>query len=661
MRSVDFGTSQSRSLSTTRFEGTVALLRYDAEMKKMIFVHVVPTPFDLQFWRTAMVAMAFAVVPAISSLNRATAATPKPPVLPPLDIVAAPKLFPDPLSAALQIPPPQVSTEQALYQFLIAEIAGQRGRTQFAARGMLDLATRTRDARIARRAAEIAFQARETAEARDALLLWLDLEPETLLAKQALGALVGAQGPAENVVETLTQWLGEKDAEKKYAPVLFMQIPYLLARYPDRQKTAVTVAKLALTFPHLAEALYAQGVTAMFAGSRGSALAQLDSALKLRPNFARAAIAKAQLMRGEGSGDKNGNSTVGETDTDAEAANFLEQFLKANPASTDVRIAYARLLVGMRSLLAAREAFRRAAGELPLDPELPYAVGLISLQIEDWAEAEKQFGRTLELLPRDRNPIYFNLALAAEGKKDIDRAITWYRQINQGEYFVSAQLKIANYLAKREGFDAGRSFLREAQKVQSTDTDSPEISTQLVLAEVQMLRELGEQKALTEAYQVLTQALTKQPESIEFLYDRAMVAERVGSVDSMEKDLRKVIKIKPDHAHAYNALGYSFAERGIRLDEAYQLIQTAQSLAPGDPFIQDSLGWVQFRMGRPGEALVTLEKAYAARSDPEIAAHLGEIMWSVGNQTAAMAIWQKALKEFPGNAVLAAVVRRFTR
>ncbi|MEI6738325.1 MAG: tetratricopeptide repeat protein, partial [Pseudomonadota bacterium] len=115
---------------------------------------------------------------------------------------------------------------------------------------------------------------------------------------------------------------------------------------------------------------------------------------------------------------------------------------------------------------------------------------------------------------------------------------------------------------------------------------------------------------------------------------------------------------KPDFAAAYNALGYSFAERGIRLDEAYQLIQMAQNLMPGDPYIQDSLGWVQFRLGRLDEALVTLKIAYAARSDPEIAAHLGEIMWNVGKHSEAMVIWQKALKDFPGNAVLIAVMGR---
>lgn len=551
----------------------------------------------------------------------------------------------------------QISTQQAMYQFLIAEIAGQRGRSELAAQGMLDLAIRLRDPRVARRAAEIAFQARQTAEAKIALLLWLELEPESQLARQALGALLGTNGPLAKVFETMAQWLGGENAETKYAAVLFAQMPYLLARYPDRLKIAMAVAEFALPFQHMAEAQFAVGVTAMMAGNRDAASAGLDRALVLRPGFSRAAIAKAQLIRG---GTENGQA-VGASDGDAAAANFLAGFLRDQPAATDVRIAHARLLVGMRALLEAREGFRRAAREIPADPELPYAIGLISLQIEDLAEAETQFVRTLGLQPRDKNPVYFNLAAVADGKKDIEAALNWYRQISGGDYFVGAQLKIANLLVKRDGFEAGRRFLRDAQKAQEVDADLPDTATQLVLAEVQLLRESGGSKGFTEAYQVLTTALEKKPESTELRYDRAMLAEKLDRLEAMEEDIRTVIKIKPDHAHAYNALGYTLAERGIRLDEAYQLIQKALSIAPGDAFIQDSLGWVQFKLGRLEDALATLERAYAIRRDPEIAAHLGEVMWRLGKRSEAIALWQSAIKESPGNPGLTAVMERLAR
>jgi len=543
---------------------------------------------------------------------------------------------PEPVAAGAA----SLSSQQLLYQYLISEIAGQRGRVQLAARGMLELAQKSRDPRLARRAAEIAFQARQTVEAREALLLWLALEPESSIARQALGALVGTQGPIEPVAEALTQWLADKAA----APVLFEQMPLLLARYPDRVRVATLVAELALPFDKLPEAQYAIGMTAFAAGRADAAVTAIDLALDRRPNFTRAAIAKAQLLRAAAADGAN------ET-----AIRFLVDYLKRFERDTEVRVAYARLLVSDKSLLSAREEFRRASAELPRDGELVYAVALISLQIEDWDAAAAGFQRSLSMDPRDRNPILFNLALTSEGKKDMDEALVWFRQVTEGDYFVSAQLKIANSLAKREGIDAARRHLQDAQQAEIESSDT---RVQLILAEAQLLRDTG---ALEDARQILTVALAKQPESIPLRYDRAMIAEKLNLVDDMERDLRTVIRIKPDHAHAYNALGYSFADRGIRLEESYELISKAVALAPDDAFILDSLGWVQFKLRQMNEALATLTRAYRMRPDPEIAAHLGEVLWTMGQSDAAKQLWKRALVENPDNATLTGLIERFKK
>jgi len=540
---------------------------------------------------------------------------------------------------------PSLSSQQLLYQYLISEIAGQRGRAQLAARSMLDLAQKSRDPRLARRAAEIAFQGRQTTEAREALLLWLALEPESSVARQALGALLGTQGPIDKVAETMTLWLADRAA----APRLFEQMPLLLARYPDRARVATLVAELALPFEKLPEAQYAVGMTAFAAGRVDAAAIAIDLALSGRPNFPRAAIAKAQLLRAVAADGANASANANANDA---ALRFLADYLTRFDRDTEVRVAYARLLVSDKALLSAREEFRRASAELPRDGELVYAVALISLQIEDWDAAAAGFKRSLNLDPRDRNPILFNLALASEGKKDIDESVVWFRQVTEGDYFVSAQLKIANHLAKREGIDAGRRHLQDAQKA---EVDSPDVRVQLVLAEAQLLRDAG---SLEDARQVLTVALAKQPESIPLRYDRAMISEKLNLVDDMERDLRTVINIKPDHAHAYNALGYSFAERGIRLDESYELIRKAVELAPDDAFILDSLGWVQFKLKRTDDALATLTRAYRMRADPEIAAHLGEVLLAVGKIEAAQQIWKRALLDNPDNATLTALIER---
>ena len=343
-----------------------------------------------------------------------------------------------------------------------------------------------------------------------------------------------------------------------------------------------------------------------------------------------------------------------EASPDGKAAAFLAEFIAKYPDAVEARQTYARLLVSMKSYLSAREQFRIAAEQLPTDAEIPYAIGLLSQQIEDFSSAEANFKKALELEPRDPNPIYFNLGAVAEAQKTPAAAITWYQRITAGEYFVGAQLKIGHILAKRDGVAAGRKHLSDAQLAEQ---DAPETRIQLVLAEAQLLRDL---KANADAYELLTAAIAKDPDTADLLYDRAMVAEKINKLDSMEADLRRVIELRPEHAHAYNALGYTFADRNHRLDEAYELVQKALKFAPNDVFIQDSLGWVQFRLGRTDEALRTLKKAYQARRDPEIAAHLGEILWAKGERDEALNVWKGSLIENPDNEALMAVMKRFS-
>ena len=171
-----------------------------------------------------------------------------------------------------------------------------------------------------------------------------------------------------------------------------------------------------------------------------------------------------------------------------------------------------------------------------------------------------------------------------------------------------------------------------------------------------MLREV---KRHQDAFDVLGKGLEKLPNQPELLYDHAMAAEKLNLLDVVEKDLRQLIQLKPDNAHAYNALGYSFAERGIRLEEALQLTEKALSLAPNDPLIMDSLGWAHFRLGAHGKAVEWLKKAHELRQDPEIAAHLGEALWVQGLHDEARKVWQSALKLSPENEVLLNVMQKF--
>jgi tetratricopeptide (TPR) repeat protein len=522
-------------------------------------------------------------------------------------------------------------TEQILYQYLISEIAGQRGRTGLAVQGMTGLARATRDPRLARRALEIAFQARQFTTAMEAASLWLELEPDSSLARQAISVLITNRGDLDSATQNLKQLLGDKEK----APALYMQVNSVLNRFPDKQIVLKAVQDLAAVQPQLPESQFAIAQAAAQAKNFDLALASAKRASALDPKFQPSIILQGQLLR---------------ESSEQDAALFFEDYLARNPDAKDVRVSYARLLVAQKSYLNARAEYRRAEQIAPDDAEIPYAVGLLSQQIGDYAGAEAAYRRTLSLKLRDRNPVLLNLGQVEEAREDWDAAIAWYKQITDSEYFVAAQLKVAGVLAKQQGIASGRKYLQEVE------TESSEQRVQLILAEAQLLRDA---KAFREAYTLLTDSLDRFPDSVELFYDRAMVAEKIDRLDDLEHDLRHVIELKPDHAHAYNALGYTLADRTTRFTEAYELIQKAVSLAPEDAFIIDSLGWVQFRLGKMVDALQTLKKAYLMRRDPEIAAHLGEVMWASGSRDEAAKLWRAALLEHPGNDSLISVLQKY--
>ena len=325
-----------------------------------------------------------------------------------------------------------------------------------------------------------------------------------------------------------------------------------------------------------------------------------------------------------------------------------QAFVAANPNSQDVRMQLGRELAAERKLGEAREQFRAAEKIARNDAQAAYAIGLLSLQLEDYLEAQVAFSRALKQNYREPTSIYLGMGQAAEGLKRYEEAIGWYQKVDAGDW-VRAQLKIATLIARQQGLTAGRDYL------QRIEARSQEDSIQMIQVEAQLLRDA---KAWGETYEMLNKAVAKFPDSFELLYDRAMAAERVDKLDVLEADLRRVIRMKPDYAHAYNALGYTLADRTSRYAEAKELIEKAFKLSPDDPFILDSLGWVNFRMGRMQDAIKHLQTAYGQRPDPEIAAHYGEVLWSAGNRDEARKVWNAALSENPNHETLLAVMAK---
>ncbi|MEK6245014.1 MAG: tetratricopeptide repeat protein [Pseudomonadota bacterium] len=541
-----------------------------------------------------------------------------------------------PAAAAAPIPaanlPLQDLTGQTLYDFLLGEIAAQRGSPGLAAQTFLDLAKRTRDPRIARRAVEVANFARMPDLALESARLWHETEPASAQALQAVTVLLVGAKRVDEAEPYLAKLLA---TDANAAANGFMQLGRLLAGNPDPAANLRVVRKLAERYPNLAQAHLAVSQVAAAADDEALALAQARSAMALRPDWEIAAMYEAQLLQRR---------------SPAEAAKRLAVFLEKYPDSRDVRLSHARMLVLDKRYPEARAAFESILNRFPKDTDAIYAVGLLAVQAKEYAVAEANMKRLLELGYRDANSVRYTLGQIAEEQKDWPRAIEWYTAIERGEQALPARMRTANAIAKQGKLEEARAYLR------GVSVQGEPQRVQLLVAESQLLRDANLHR---EAFELLGQALAKSPDEPDLLYDHALTAEKLDRFDLLEASLKRLIQLKPDHAHAYNALGYSFAERNVRLPEAKKLIEKALEIAPADFFIIDSLGWVLYRMGDLKGAAQQLRRAWEGRSDGEIGAHLGEVLWALGERDEARRIWQEALKASPENDTLQKTLKRF--
>ena len=526
--------------------------------------------------------------------------------------------------------PKQELTGQILYQFLLAEIAAQRGQFALSAGAYLDLAMSTRDPRIVRRAAEVAFHARQYDSALEAARLWLSLEPDSQQARQMLSTLLLASGRIDELAGSLARDLA---AEAPRVGDALIRMVRAFTRYPDKLAVQRLFDQLTQPYPDLAEAHLVRAQAAVGVGDADRARSEINRTLELRPAWELAALFKAELLP-----------------KGAAQLDFLKTWLAANPDGLDVRLGYARGLVSEKRYEDARIEFRRLLSASPDNPDMLYAVGILSLQVNDATEGEQHLKRFVEIGRGDLDPARFYLGQIADQAGRPEDAVRWYDLVAAGEHAVPAKVRAAQVLLRQNKLDEARERLAAA-RASGTPGDS-----RLVVAEAQLLRDAGRH---ADAFAFLAKVLELQPDQPELLYETALAAEKLGYVDVMERHLRRLIVLKPDSAQAYNALGYSLADRNLRLDEAAQLIDKALSLTPDDPFILDSKGWVLFRQGKPAVALEALQKAYAQKPDAEIAAHIGEVLWVLGRSGEALAVWREATKAHPTNEVLAATIKRF--
>jgi len=529
-------------------------------------------------------------------------------------------------------------TEELIHKYLSAELAFQRGEKFSGYSTMMSLARTLRDPRLARRALEFAVSGSLGAEALKAARLWREIAPQSDEAAQALVGLLISSGRIDDAKAAMAQQLASSSPATRPNTIALLQRQ--LARMQDRARAYAMLRELLEPYADVLEARLTLAQAAMVAGDRNTALSEARAALAKHPGSELAALVLSQIIEDR-----------------TEATQSLATFLQKNPKAREVRLAYARALIEQSKIVEAKAQFAQLLTHYPEDRTTLYALGLMAAQAGEMREAESYLSKYIETLndepdrERDSTQALMVLAQIAEDKNDTATALKWLEKIepdNQGSY-ITAILRRAMLVAKSKDPETARALLQQAEARNDDER------ARLIVGEAQLLRDAGR---LDDALRLVADALEIYKNNIDLLYEHAMLAERAKQFDLMERELRQLIKLAPDNQHAYNALGYSFADRNLRLQEALDLISKANQLAPDDPFILDSLGWVEFRLGRLDQALKTLQRAYGIKADAEIAAHLGEVLWKLGRHDEAKKLWRSANEKDPKNETLKSTLQR---
>jgi tetratricopeptide (TPR) repeat protein len=529
-------------------------------------------------------------------------------------------------------------TPQILYQVLAADIAAQRGEFGAAFGTYMTVARDTRDPRLARRATEVAIGGRAFDQALQAAQLWRELSPDSQPAAQLQETLWLNTGRFAEVEPVLASRLQQARADGTLA-VAYAQLQRTLLRSQDRAGAWSMLQRVSAPDLSVPAARLARAASAAAAEDFEAAAAEAREAMRLDSDSEEAVVATARYMQRLPDGTPR-------------ALELLDRHLQRSPMATDARMLHARLLLADGRSDEARAQFERLLAQNPESPLVLFSLAQIAHQAKQPAEAERLLVQYVGLprsVLRDNSVAMLFLAQIAEDAKRIDDALQWLEKVPRGEEFVAASVRRAMLLSRKGRLAEARELL------QGTRATGVREQVQLIAGEAALLREA---KLNQDSFDVLAKGLARLPDNPELLYDHAMAAERLDRLQDMETSLRRVIALRPDHAHAYNALGYTFADRNIRLDEARELIARALELAPDDAHILDSMGWVLFRQKNYPLALEYLRKAYGLRPEAEIAVHLGEVLWATGNVDEARKVWREARGREPDNTTLRETLAR---
>jgi len=534
--------------------------------------------------------------------------------------------------AAAEAKLPKVElTDQLMFGVLASEIAAQRGVPASSALTYLELARQTRDPRMAQRAAEFAMVSGQLKVASDALKLWVELDPSSMAAREQLFITLlrgGKLAESRPLIEDLLQ------REPQRAGAIFVQLARLTSRQSDKQGGFALVKELAARYPDLPEARFALIAVASEVNDQATINAEFDRLAVLAPKWDLPVAWETDSLR--------------RTDPNAAIA-FLKRELDRRPdASLELKMAYPRLLVGAKRFEEARNAFAALLKDNPKNPDLLFASGLLSYQLNDFDSAERYMKGALNAGYPDADFLRYTLGQLAEDRDRPADARGWFEMVGQGPQYLPAQARLAELDAKDGKLDQG---LARLDSLGRTEQDR----IQVAIIASQIAREV---KQPQRAYQVLSKALAAAPGTPELLYQRALVADQLGNVGDTERDLKAYLHEKPNDPQGLNALGYTLALRTTRYKEAQGYIARALKQEPDNPMILDSMGWVEYKLGHLDAAQKHLQRAFDLLPEPEVAAHLGEVLFKRGRADEAREVWAKGKALDPDHEVLNETMHR---
>lgn len=520
--------------------------------------------------------------------------------------------------------------KDALYQLLVAEVAGYRGEYSTALEKYVDMALKTRDAGVAQRAAMLAVYLKRYEEALTTSKIWVEQEPDSIEARRYLSEQLLRIGDMEQAIVHM-------EAIKNLGGLAnFESFAYSAANMDDKGREVLleAMSRMLAEYPGDEQLMFSKAVLLEQSGQLEEAL-QLANQLLVSKKDINVIVLKVNALK-----------DLLRTD---EALVFLESTLEELADKRRLRLIYARMLFEAERLVDAEKQYEQVHQQAPNDSDILFALALISME-QGKDESAKGYLNQMIRFNRRANEAHYYLGSIADKNDEIPQAISEYKMVGPGREYLAAQVRIAALLADQDRLDDARAHLENQR------ANNPDRYNRLVMIEGQLLSERGHE---AEFFELLEMVIKKQPENVELLYFRAMTGQSLGRLDVLERDLLRVIDIDPGNADAMNALGYTLADQTDRHDEALVLIERALEIKPNEAAFIDSLGWVQYRLENYKDAVTNLRKALSLFDNDEVAAHLGEVLWVSGEQQEARNVWQKALDARPDSDILKRVIKRF--